>query len=113
MRPGLVHRAITIALGVAGLLILPIRPLVALVVFGLALALVMDRRGLFGHGRFRMVLAFFSALWLGVLGVVTSLLGAVPPPDGNFLLLPGLLILGLALVLLVWSFVRLLGLPRG
>jgi hypothetical protein len=106
-------RAITIALGVAALVLLPIRPLVALVVFCVALALLMDRRGLFGHGRFRMVLAFFSGLWLGVLGVVTAFLGSVPPPDGNFLLLPGLLILGLGAVLLVWSFVRLLGMPRG
>ena len=112
-RAGLAYRALTIALGLAGLLILPIRPLIGLVVFGVLGVLGMDRRGLFGHGRFRLVLGFFSGLWLGVVGVVTSLLGAVPPPDGNFLLLPGLVVLGLALVMLVWSFVKLLRIPRG
>lgn len=101
------------ALAIAGLVILPARPLVSLVVFGAALAVFANGRGAFGYGMSRAVLAFITALFLGLLGVATSLLGLVSTdPGGNFLLLPGLLMLGLALALLAWAVLTLLRIRR-
>ena len=99
------HRAATIALALAGLALLPSHPLSSLVLFGAATILVMDRRHAFGGGRFRAILAFVSALWLALAGVVTTLLGLAPPTD--FLLWPGLMLLGSGLGLFVWSIVTL------
>jgi hypothetical protein len=78
----------------------------------MALAVVLDRRGVFGAGRYRAFLAFVTSLWLGLAGVVTSLLGSIPDP-GNFLLAPGLLATGVALALLAWSSVTLWRTRRG
>jgi uncharacterized membrane protein len=102
------HKAIAATLALAGLFVLPFRPLVALILFAAAIAVVGDRRAIFGSGMFRAILAFVSALWLALLGVVVTLLGmASTDPGGNFLLLPGLLILGLGLALLVWSITKM------
>ena len=102
------HRAVAAALAVAALLILFTRPLVALILFGAAIAVFANGRGAFGHGMSRAILAFVAAPFLGLLGVGTSLLGLVSTdPGGNFLLLPGLLLLGLGLSLLAWAVVTL------
>jgi ascorbate-specific PTS system EIIC-type component UlaA len=107
------HRAATAALALTALVILPARPLVSLVFFGAAIAVFANGRGAFGYGMSRAVLAFITALFLGVLGVVTSLLGLVSTdPGGNYLLLPGLFMLGLALALLAWAVVTLLRIRR-
>ncbi len=50
------------------------------------------------------MLAFIAAPFIGLAGVALALLGAIPAP-GNFFLLPGLLLVGIAVVLLAWSFV--------
>jgi len=105
------HRAVTIALALAGLILLPTHPLASLVVFGAAVVLIMDRRHAFGGGRFRAILAFVSALWLTLAGVVATLLGLVPGAD--FLLWPGLLLLGGGLVLFAWSVATLVRVRRG
>ena len=98
------HMAVAATLALAGLFVLPLRPLVTLILFAAALAVVGNRRRAFGAGMFRAILGFITSLWLGLLGVVVSLLGMVPTdPGGNFLLLPGLLTLGLAFGLLAWS----------
>jgi len=102
------HRAIAAALAVAALLALFVRPLVALILFGAALTVFANGRGAFGYGMSRAILAFVSAPFLGLLGVGTSLLGTISTePGGNFLLLPGLLMLGLALLLLAWAVLTL------
>ena len=69
----------------------------------MALAVVLDRRGVFGKGRYRAVMAFIAAPWIAGAGVVLGLLGSIPDP-GNFLLAPGLLLTGLGVVMLAWSF---------
>ncbi len=70
----------------------------------MALAVVLDRRGTFGYGRWRAQLGFIAAPFIGLGGVALALLGSVPAP-GNFFLLPGLLLVGISLVTLAWSFV--------
>lgn len=110
------HRTIAAALALAGLVLLLDRPLASLVLFGAALAVFMDRRGAFGSGLHRALIAFVTALWLGTIGVVTALLALAvigepcddPGCDAaadNFLLLPGLLLLAGAAALLVGSVV--------
>lgn len=107
------HRAAAAALALVALVLLPARPLVSLVFFGAAIGALANGRGAFGYGMSRAVLAFITALFLGLLGVVTSLLGLVSAePGGNFLLLPGLLMLGLALALLAWAVWTLLRIRR-
>jgi hypothetical protein len=49
------------------------------------------------------MLAFITAPFVGLAGVALALLGSIPEP-GNFFLLPGLALVGIALVLLAWSF---------
>ena len=62
---------------------------------------------------YRAILAFVAALWLTLVGVVATLLGLVPAePGGNFLLLPGLLLLGIAAILLAFSLLAILRLRR-
>lgn len=72
--------------------------------FGVALAIVLDRRGIFGFGRWRAILAFVAAPFIGLAGVALALLGSIPGP-GSFFLLPGLLLVAIGLTLLAWSFV--------
>ena len=50
------------------------------------------------------MLAFIAAPFIGLAGVALSLLGSIPEP-GNFFLLPGLTLVAISLVLLVWSFI--------
>ncbi len=107
------HRVIAVPLTVVGLLLLPARPLISLIVFGAALAVLFNARGAFGTGMYRAILAFISALWLTLVGVIATLLGLVPAePDGNFLFLPGLILLGLAGSLFVGSLVAIVRLRR-
>jgi divalent metal cation (Fe/Co/Zn/Cd) transporter len=116
------HRLVAAVPIVLGIWLIPNHPLISLTLFGVALALVANRHYAFGSGRYRAILGFISALWLGVLGAATTLLGLVPnaapcePPaactGGNFLLVPGLLLLGLAFALLAWSVVSLLRMRR-
>lgn len=70
----------------------------------MAFTAILDRRGVLGHGRWRAMLAFISAPFLGLAGVALALLGSIREP-GNFFLVPGLLLVGIALLLLAWSFV--------
>ena len=70
----------------------------------MCLAVILDDRGILGAGRWRAMLAFISAPLVGLAGVALALLGSIPA-QGNFFLLPGLLLVGIALVLLAWSFV--------
>jgi hypothetical protein len=75
---------------------------------GAALVVFMNSRGAFGSGMYRAILAFVSALWLALVGVVATLLGLIPAePPGSFLLLPGLSLLGLAAALFLGSLVSL------
>jgi hypothetical protein len=109
------HRAFAATLLLAALILLPVRPLAALVLFGATGAVVMNRRRAFGSGMFRAMLAFLSGLWIALLGVAGTLLGLVPvdevciadgtcgPGQGNFLLLPGLLLLVGGLAVFGWS----------
>ena len=107
------HRVVALALAVALLVLLPARPLISLIVFGAAITVVVNARGAFGSGMYRAILAFIAALWLALVGVVATLLGLVPAgPDGNFLLLPGLLLLGLAASLFVGSLVAIVRVRR-
>ena len=107
------HRLVAAVLALAALLVLPFHPLVSLVLFGMALADFMNGRGAFGSGLYRTILAFISSLWLIVLGTITTLLGLVPnaapcetePCQGNFLFVPGALLLVSGLTLLAWSIV--------
>ena len=102
------HRAIAAALAVAGLLVLPSRPLIALILFGAAFAAVLNARGIFGTGMYRAIVAFMSALWLTLIGVVATLLGLVSTePGGNFLLLPGVILLGVAATLFAGSLIAI------
>ena len=111
------HRLVAAVSIVLGIWLVPNHPLISLTLFGVALALVANRRYAFGSGRYRAILAFISSLWLGVLGAATTLLGLVPNaapcegPDchgGNFLFIPGVILLALAFGLLSWSVVSLL-----
>lgn len=115
------HRVAAILLVLASLVLLPIRPLVGFIVLGAGLTVVLDRRGVFGRGMFRLAIAFFAGLWLGLVGVAATLLGmiALPgscdatttvcdEPEANFLFLPGVLLLALGLTLLAWSLVGLI-----
>lgn len=98
------HKTIAATLGLTALVVLPARPLIALVLFAAAMAVAGDSRRVFGSGMFRAVLGFISALWLALIGAVVSLFGLVSTePGGNFLLLPGLIALGLAIALFAWS----------
>jgi len=119
------RRAVVAALAIAGAIALLSRPLVALVLLGAALVIALDGRGIFGRGTLRAVIAFVSALWLGLAGVVATLLGMVvlpgscdpaptscDGPEANFLFLPGVLLLGTALALLAWSVVEALRMRR-
>ena len=112
-------------LSVVGLITIVPRPLVGAILLVTALAVLLDGRGTFGHGRFRAALAFVSGLWVGLAGIVATLLGmfALPGscdptttscegPEGNFLFAPGLLLLGLGLTLFTWSVVELLRMRR-
>jgi hypothetical protein len=102
------HRALAVVLASGGLLLLPIRPLLALIALGAALAVVLNARGVFGTGMYRAMVAFMSALWLTLVGVVATLLGLVPTdPGGNFLLLPGQILLGIAASLFAGSLVSI------
>ena len=102
-RARLAHRAAATFSGVAALLALASSPLLAMVLFGVCLAVVLDGRGAFGHGRWRAQLAFIAAPFVGLAGVALALLGSIPGP-GNFFLAPGLLLVGLGLALLAWAF---------
>jgi hypothetical protein len=102
-RANLALRVVATAFGVAGLVALAFSPLLALILFGVAFTAILDRRGVLGHGRWRAILAFIAAPFIGLAGVALALLGSIPEP-GNFFLLPGLLLVGISLVLLAWSF---------
>ena len=110
------HRAVLAAFAVAGLVVFAIRPMVSLILFGMALAVYLNRRSAFGAGGHRAIIGFISALWCTVFGGVMTLLGLVSawvpcdpePCAGNVLLLPGLFLLGAGLILLGWSVVALL-----
>jgi hypothetical protein len=52
------------------------------------------------------MLAFIAAPFIGLAGIALALLGSIPEP-GNFFLLPGLLLVGISLMLLAWSFIVL------
>jgi hypothetical protein len=87
-------------------------PLLSLVLFAMALAVVLDRRGVFGWGRYRAMVGFQSSLWLGLLGVAASILGSIAGAV-SFLLAAGLLVLGTALALLAWSSLSIWRTRRG
>jgi len=119
------RRGVVAALAIAGAIALFLRPLVALVLLGAALVVTLDGRGIFGRGTLRAVIAFISALWLGLVGVIATLLGmlALPgpcdptatpceSPEANFLFFPGVLLLVTALALLGWSVVEALRMRR-
>lgn len=108
------HRAVAIALAVAGLFALPFRPLISLILFGASVAIVLDRRGAFGSGAVRGAIAFLAGLWLGLVGVVASLLGTIATdPGGNFLLVPGLMLAAIGVGLLAWSLLAIRRARRG
>ena len=67
------------------------------------LTVILDDRGILGSGRWRAQLAFIAAPFTGLAGVALALLGSIPA-RGNFFLLPGLLLVAIALTLLAWSF---------
>ena len=102
-RAKLAHRAVAISFALVAFAALAFSPFLALVLFGVAVAVVMDARGAFGAGRRRGFIGFVSAPWIGLGGVAVALLGSIPDP-GNFLLVPGLLLVGIAVALLAWSF---------
>ena len=97
------RRAFATTAALAALVALSFSPLLALVLFALALAVVMDGRGAFGAGRRRGFIGFVTAPWIGLAGVGLALLGSIPEP-GNFFRLPGLLLVAISIALLVWSF---------
>lgn len=107
------HRVVLAALIVSGLVLLPSRPLVSLILLGAALVVALNRRGTFGSGMYRAILAFVAALWLTLVGVVATLLGLVPGEPANFLLLPGVMLLGAAVALLVWCLSEMWRIRRG
>ena len=108
-------------LALAGLFALLLRPLVGGILLATALALFVDQRGVFGYGAWRAMIAFITGLWVGLAGVAATVLGMVAlpgscdpttttcdDPQGNFLSLPGLLLLALGLTLLAWSVLDLI-----
>ena len=102
------HRASAAVLLLAALVLLASRPLLGAIPLVAALVVFMNGRGAFGSGMYRAILAFVSALWLALVGVVATLLGLIPDgPPGNFLLLPGLTLLGVAAALLLGSLVAM------
>lgn len=102
------QRVIAAALLVAGITLLQSRPLLSLIPLAAALVVFMNARRAFGSGMHRAVLGFVGALWLMLIGAVATLLGLVPvAPDGNFLLLPGLTVLGIAAVLFLGSLLAM------
>ena len=105
-RADLVRRFLAVATGVIAVAALFLSPLLALVLFGVVLTIVLDRRGILGRGRYRAIMAFIAAPWIGLAGVVMAMLGSIPEP-GNFFLAPGLLLVAISVVLLVWSFVTI------
>jgi hypothetical protein len=105
-RANLAHRAAAAALSLAAILAFAFSPLLSLVIFGMALAVVLDRRGIFGAGRYRAIMGFIAAPWIGLAGVALALLGSIPE-RGNFLLAPGLVLVAIAVVLLTWSFAKI------
>lgn len=119
------QRLVVAGLAIAGLIALAFRPLVGFILLATALAFVLDRRGAFGRGWFRAVVAFVTGLWVALAGVISTLFGmlALPAscdpttttcdsPEANFLFAPGLLLLALGLTLLAWSVVDLLRMRR-
>jgi O-antigen/teichoic acid export membrane protein len=102
------HRVLAAALLVAAIVLLPTTPLLAVVPLGASLAIFLNGRGAFGSGMYRAILAFVSALWLTLVGVVATLLGLIPAgPGGNFLLVPGLTMLAAAAALFLGSLVAM------
>jgi hypothetical protein len=115
------HRLVASGLALAGLFALALRPLIGFVLLATAVVVAFDARGAFGRGRLRAVIGFISGLWIGLAGVVGTLLGMLALPascdptttacdtgDGNFLFAPGLLLLALGLTLLAWSIAQLI-----
>ena len=98
------RRAVAVSFGVVAILALTVSPLLSLVLFGVALAFALDARSIFGHGRQKAFLGFVAAPFIGLPGVALALLGTIPSP-GNFFLLPGLLLVVVALLVLGWSVV--------
>ena len=111
-RADLAHRGVAAALALAAIFAWAFSPLLSLVVFAMALAVILDRRGVFGRGRSRAFTAFVGAPFIGIAGVTLALLGSVPAP-GNFFLAPGLLLVAASVVLLVWSFATIWRTRRG
>jgi hypothetical protein len=102
------HRTLAAALLVAAIVLLPTTPLLAVIPLGASLAVFLNGRRAFGSGMHRAILAFVSALWLTLVGVVATLLGLIPTgPAGNFLLVPGLGMLAAAVALFVGSVVAM------
>jgi hypothetical protein len=106
------HRAIAAALALLALFAWAFGPLLSLVLFAMAIAVVLDRRGVFGWGRYRAMVAFLSSLWLGLAGVAATIVGLLGEATG-FLLAPGVVVLGTALALLAWSSVAIWRTRRG
>jgi hypothetical protein len=112
--------AIVAVLCVVAAAALIVHPLVSLILFGAAGAVFFDGRQAFGFGRHRAMVAFLSGLWLGVVGAVATILGLVvlgggceaASCGGNFLILPGVLLLAAGLTLLAWSIVAFLRMRR-
>jgi O-antigen/teichoic acid export membrane protein len=102
------HRALAAALLVGAIVLLRTTPLLAVIPLGASLAVFLNGRRAFGSGMYRAILAFVSALWLTLVGVVATLLGLIPAgPGGNFLLLPGLGMLAAAAALFLGSLVAM------
>ncbi|HXG25586.1 MAG TPA: hypothetical protein VNL94_01855 [Candidatus Binatia bacterium] len=103
-RADLVRRFLAVGVGVLALAAALVSPLLALVLFGVSFTLLLDRRGVFGRGRSRALMALIAAPWIGLAGVGLAIVGSILAP-GNFLFVPGLLLVAIAFVLLAWSFV--------
>ena len=106
------HRAVASALGLLALLALTASLTVAFVLFAVAGIVLLDGRYAFGRGRHRAFLAFISAPFAGLAGVVLARVGALAEPF-RFLLSPGLLVIGLSLALLGWASVSIWTTRRG
>ena len=108
------QRIVVAGLALSGLVALFSRPLIGFVLLASALVLFVNVRGGFGNGIFRAATAFLSALWLTLAGAAVTFVGvfdsgcdghspSCDDPEGNFLFLPGLMLLAIALTLLAWS----------
>lgn len=118
------HRVAAASLLLIGLGLLAVRPLVGFIILVAALAAFLDDRGAFGHGTWRAMIAFITGLWVALAGVVATLLGmfALPgacdatttcdDPEANFLFLPGVVLLVLGTILLVWAILESIRLRR-